>query len=107
EAPARVWIIEAGERAVPVRIGSVQGAVVERRNAARGPGLQIERLVIDMHRRPGFSCLEVVGAADGVANVRLIQICRLSTLKVTVVERQQEFLVERHAGEIRYGRVKI
>ena len=96
-----------GGRAVPIRTGGIQGAIVERRNAARGPLLQIERLVIDVRRRPGFCGLELVSAADKVADIGLFQVRGLQALEVLVVERQQEFLVERHAGEVRYGGVEI
>ena len=105
--PTGVWIVEAGGRAVPIGTGGVQGAIVERRNAARGPAFQIERLVSDMRRRPSFSGLELVGAADEVADVRLFQVRGLPALEVVVIERQQEFLVERHARKVRYGGVEI
>jgi ABC transporter substrate binding protein len=50
----RGWVlrvIEVGGRAVRVRTGCVEGAIIERRNAAGESPLQIERLVTDVRRR--------------------------------------------------------
>src|SRR6516225_8256794 len=57
-------------------------------------------MVNGLGRRPGLGRPELVGSAHKVSDIRFTQVARAATLEVTVVKRQQGFLVERIAREV-------